>query len=167
MRQSIIIACIAAFAAARDLRASGRKTEKQLQQEEDFSEWTSKSSKSYRSVEEFNNARQNYIDNDNFIENWNAEARGSGDPNAVILAHNRGSDLSEGDRARMKGHKTNHAPPTGRGVSQPRGLRAPKNLNWHEAGATGGPNGNVYDQGICGSCYSFAANRVLEGTIFA
>ena len=104
MRQSIIIACIAAFTAARELRSSGRKSAKQMQQEEDFSEWTSKSSKSYRSVQEFEEARQNYIENDNFIENWNAQSRGSGDPNAVILAHNRGSDMSEEQRKRRKGH---------------------------------------------------------------
>jgi cathepsin L len=154
--------------------SSGNSANDKLRgQNRKFSEWAASMGRGYQSTDEYEQRKATFIQNDDIIEAQNAKAAASGDPDALTLRHNVMSDKTSEERAAMRGrsntrgHSANQQNTTrsGRNLSDApkRELRQSANIDWFSQGGTG----PVYSQGGCGSCYSFAANRALEGTIFA
>lgn len=103
---------------------------------------------------------------DERVKEVNAEADASGDRNAKRLKHNKFSDKTLEEKQKVLGLKIKEDQLSkGRKLADDRDSRnlavTAGNVDWAVSGEVGG----IKDQGNCGSCYTFSANTVLEGTI--
>ena len=87
------IACISALSLAN--HADTRAREKELRsQGARFSAWTADVGIGFKSITEYERRKGIWVENDNFINEKNARARASGNPNAAIFKHNKMSAMT-------------------------------------------------------------------------
>jgi len=104
-----------------------------------FMQYLSNQNKSYASLEEFNMRLQNFVNVEQFIQEWNANKE-----NTSTVGHNFLSDWTAEEKKRLNGYGGEHAIPAEAGIhTMDENQSAPTSVNW----VTMGNVGAVQDQG--------------------
>ena len=163
MKTSFAAACLLGFAAA--------SPPDKLVNSRTFANYMSAQNKSYETSAEMGMRASLFAANENEVRSLNARSAASGKSNAAIFEVNFTSDmradeksallsLVEKDRRERKSFKKSKKNKNKKnknrvGVDDARTVDLVKDGFMHP----------VKDQGMCGSCYSFASNTALEGAI--
>ena len=134
-----------------------------------FSDYAAKNGKSYKSRDEFTKREKNWKHADDYIKQKNEKNKDK--VNGMKLAHNSLSDLTDEEFKALLGlsddvEQKAHSKKLTKGAKkdEKRGRKLAEMSVDHAALGHMTP---VKSQGVCGSCWAFTANSVLEGTISA
>jgi C1A family cysteine protease len=131
-----------------------------------YMQYLSKQNKSYSSLEEFNMRLQNFIEIDQFVEEWNSNTE-----NKSTVGHNFLSDWTQAEKDIISGKAAQNAANRvdDREVkqtikilsSEEQNASYPDNWNWND----GYHVRPVLSQGSCGSSYAFTAVAAVQSLI--